>query len=109
MTIRRRNLTGTPLLVATAGAAISLVGCDGIVSTSSGNLVAPPMVELCVNLDPVEAVALVDGQDFEADGCLDVYEGSHFLQAEAEGYLPYAETIEVNGDTTHDIVMTPES
>ena len=49
MDIRRRTLTGTPLLVATVGAAISLVGCEGI-ATTSGNLVAPPSYELCVTV-----------------------------------------------------------
>ena len=107
MDIRRRTLTGTPLLVATVGAAISLVGCEGI-ATTSGNLVAPPSYELCVTVQPAEAVAAVDGDAFEADGCLSVWEGSHTLTAEAEGYVPYTEDIEVVEDTTHDIVMTAE-
>jgi hypothetical protein len=104
LSLRRRALSGRPLLVGCAGA-IVLVSCGG---ATSGNLVAPPQVELCVTVEPPTAAVMVDEREVPESGCLSIYEGTHELTAEAEGYEPYAESIEVSDDTTHDIVMTPE-
>lgn len=110
MSIKRRALRGAPLLVASAGAVLA-VGCDGgSIGTTSGNLVAPPEVELCVNATPEEAAVQIDGQDLNVEtGCNSVWEGSHEITATAEGYDPYSETVEVYGDTTKEIVLTEAS
>jgi len=105
MELRRRKLTGVPLLVAGVGA-VGVVGC-GTVATS-GNLVAPPMYEVCVTVVPPDATVTIDAEPVDADGCLDVYEGSHQLDASAEGYVPYSETINVTENTTYDVVLVEE-
>lgn len=107
MSTRRRPLRGAPLLVASAGAAMA-VGCDGITTgTTSGNLVAPPPVELCVEVSPEEATVTLDGVAFDTEaGCQETWEGTHELAAEAEGYEPYSETIEIYEDTTKEITLT---
>lgn len=110
MSIKRRTLRGAPLLVASAGAAMA-VGCDGITTgTTSGNLVAPPPVELCVEVSPEEATVTLDGQAFDTEaGCQEVWEGSHTLAADAEGYAPYTETFDLWEDTTKSIALEEEA
>jgi hypothetical protein len=114
MIVRRRPFSGRPLLVASAGAALVLAGCTSGTKDetdtvfTSGNLIAPPTFELCVTVEPVTATVTVDGTALPKSGCADVYEGSHDLAAEAKGYVPYAETIDVLEDTTYPIVMEPK-
>jgi hypothetical protein len=110
----RRPILGRPLLIAGTGASV-LIACSGIKATgdtevyTSGNLVAPPMVQLCIEVSPPEADATVtaSGQTMpEAEpSCVQVYEGSIQLTASAEGYAPYEETLEVYVDTNHTITL----
>jgi hypothetical protein len=91
-----------------AGSTTMVVGCfDG--STPVGNLVPPPMVELCVTPDPPSAVVEIDGVALEADGCNQVMIGGHSITATAPGYLPFQKTLSVGSDTQHSITLTPES
>ncbi|MFT4974250.1 MAG: hypothetical protein ACI8S6_000132 [Myxococcota bacterium] len=106
MKIRRRALTGTPLLVASAGAMLTIASCSG---ATSGNLVAPARVELCVTVDPDEAVVTVEGIELPADDrCTDIYEGPNTITATAEGFVDYSEQLEFYEDTTHNIEMAGE-
>ena len=105
MKIKRRRMRSRPLLAAT-GSATLLAGC--VTGATSGNLVAPPMIELCVEVEPPEAEAAVtiDGWALEDDGCNEV-EGwtTHTVEATAEGYQDYAEDVEVEEDLTIKEVM----
>ena len=103
--IQRRRLGGKPLLVAGAGATVFIGGCIPFV----GNLVAPPEVELCVTVSPVEADATVTINDVELsedDLCMDVWDDSvSTVGATAVGYEDYSEEVLMEGDTIHDIVL----
>ena len=107
MKIKRRRMRSRPLLAAT-GSATLLAGC--VTGATSGNLVAPPMIELCVEVEPPEAEAAVtiDGWALEDDGCNEVYEGPVTVEATAEGYQDYAEELEVYAPTTHTIELIEE-
>jgi hypothetical protein len=100
----RRRLTGHSLLVAST---TLVLGCP--TGAVSGNLVAPPMFELCVTAEPSTAAVQIDGVDLEADGCSSVYEGDHQLTASAEGYATYDESVSVTQDTDVDIVLTQDT
>lgn len=59
-TPRQRRLQGSPLLSAGTGMSVVIIGCSGEVDPApemsvSGNLVAPPMLELCVEVYPEDA------------------------------------------------------
>jgi hypothetical protein len=111
MKIHRRRVSGRPLLVASAGAALTLVACgekEETGSFTSGNLVAPPEVELCVTVEPAEAVVTVDGAPLAKGGCQSVYEGTHALHAEATGYRPFDQSVDVTKDMTFPIAMEPK-
>jgi hypothetical protein len=97
---RRRRLTGKGLLVASAGAVF--VSCGG---TTSGNLVAPPMHELCLETDPDSAIVTANAMDVAADGCTVLDEGDVSLTATADGFEPYEEVIRLLSPTTHTIEM----
>ena len=107
MKIRRRALTGAPLLIAGAGAAVAVSACE----TTTGNLVAPPQVELCLDVEPegLEFPVDVNGIRVDAPGCEDVYVGDQLLQADVEGYELYEVLIGVTEPTEHTVVLTPES
>ena len=108
----RRPLTATPLLVASSAL---VLGCQDIVDkitdkgAVTGNLVAPPMYELCVDTEPADALVQIDGVDLEEDGCSSVYEGSHEVTADAAGYAAHTETVEVLEDTTIAITLTADT
>ncbi|MFT5679480.1 MAG: hypothetical protein ACI8RZ_000384 [Myxococcota bacterium] len=113
MKIRRRTLTGVPLLVASAGAMMTIIGCgkgtSEPFSVTSGNLVAPASVELCVTVDPDTAEVSINGQVMAADDrCTSTYEGSSTITAEAEGYADHSETVEAYADTEHHVAMVAE-
>ena len=105
MTIRRRVLSGTPLLVAAAGAAL-VTACSGDDDFVTGNLVAPPSAQICIDATPPEAAVKVYGSPVGEDGCEIVEQGEVRLTAEAEGYEPYEETLQVSEDTRHTITLT---
>lgn len=107
MKIRRRRLTTTPLLVASAGAAMMVASCEG---TTSGNLVAPAEAVLCVDVKPDEAPATIRYNSApveSADGCMSVYQGTIEVRVEAEGYRPYIESHEVYADTNLEVTLQP--
>ena len=92
-----------------------VAGCTGSAKSdpyayTSGNLVAPPTVQLCAEVKPPEAEAtvVVSGQELpDAEpSCVEIYEGNHQLSATAEGYEPYEEVIDVYADTNHTITLT---
>lgn len=58
-----------------------------------GNLMAPPMVEVCVVADPPEAKITVNGNELTNGSCTKTYEGNAVeITASAEGYEPYQES-----------------
>lgn len=121
MTIKRRKKIGATLLVAGAGVTVSMVNaCVG----TSGNLMAPPLVQLCIDVEPETAtVTLSDSYMYEDTAytggtdslaitngeCTHVDEYSSVtISATADGYQDYSEEIVVEGKTTHAIEMTVE-
>lgn len=107
MQVRRRRLTSTPLLVATAGAAMMIASCE---ATTSGNLVAPAEAELCVSVTPAEAMAQIQFNNNPVateSGCDTVYQGAVEVQVDAEGYQTYEQVHDVFEDTTLDIALQP--
>lgn len=107
MTVRRRRMTSTPLLVASAGAAMMIASCT---QTTSGNLVAPAEAELCVDVKPPEAMARVQFNQVPVeseDGCATVYQGTVEVRADADGFQPYVESHEVFQDTRLEVTLQP--
>jgi hypothetical protein len=94
-------MSGRSLLVASSAL---VAGCGG--GSVVGNLVAPPMYELCVTVVPAEAEVTIDQQPLEEDGCNTTWEGPHAVAATADGYVPYEAEVQLSADTTHDITMT---
>lgn len=98
---RRRRVTGRPLLVASAGAAMS-VGCGGLSREVPpvGNLVIPPepvVGEVCVEVTPADATVSLNGEVVSARCGYVPAEGKLTVEVSAPGYL--TETIEfVPGD-----------
>jgi len=106
MKIRRRALTGAPLLIAGAGAAVAVSACE----TTTGNLIAPPQVELCLEVEPegLEFPVNVSGTRVNAPGCEDVYVGEHLIQVDVEGYEFYEALLVLDAPTEHTIALTPD-
>jgi flagellar basal body rod protein FlgC len=105
MSIKRRKTTGKPLLIATAGVGLTVTSCIGK-EVVSGNLMPPPMVELCIDVTPDEAAVTVDGVVVADEQCTQVYEGMVQVDANAEGYVDYSENVEVYEDMTHEFELT---
>ena len=116
---RRRRLQGRPLLIAGTGMSAVIIGCSGGPDPEpevyvSGNLVAPPMLELCVEVSPEEAseeaTVTTNSQPLPSTEprCASVYEGTVTLEASAPGFEDYSEELVLTGDTTHTIEMVPE-
>jgi len=102
MPIKRRKITGRPLLVATTALSVT-ISCTG--SVVSGNLMPPPDVELCIDVEPDSAVVLVQNEAFADEECKPIMEGSYIVTATAEGYVDYEEQVDVFTDMTHQIIM----
>jgi len=110
-------------LTASLGLSVSVVGCTGKTTTNdtsegesivldsgvTGNLMPPPMVEVCVDVTPDEATVWIDEEQTVDNGCVSTIEGSVDIRATAEGYVDHQETIEVYEDTIHSIEMTSET
>ena len=96
---RRRFLTGAPLLVAGTGVAVS-IACGGGSSFDSypmGNLMAPPMVRLCVDTVPEGAAVIMDGVPVSYR-CTEVYSFHEVsVEVSAPGYVPASETVTTDG------------
>ena len=116
---RRRRLQGRPLLIAGTGMSAVIIGCSSGTDPErelyvSGNLVAPPMLELCVEVSPEEASAdatvTANSQALPSTDprCTSIYEGPVTLEASAPGFADYTEALELTDDTNHTIVMVPE-
>ena len=110
MSIKRRKTTGKPLMLATAGLAVT--ACVGK-EVTSGNLMPPQTIELCIEVEPENATVTVDGGPTPgtlADGeCRDFYDGRVEIEATAEGYQDYSETIELYAPTLLEIEMIPDT
>lgn len=109
----RRRPTGTVLLAATAG--ISVLACSGIggpepIIEVTGNLVAPPMINYCVTVEPAEAGAsvTVNGMPLDEQGCAWVEEWNDVVvDASAPGFETYTRTAEATAPPTT-VVLIPE-
>jgi len=100
-------MTGTPLLFAGSVVAGLSLGCaGGEEEFVTGNLVAPPTVQLCVDATPPEATVKVDGGALGEDGCVMVMEGDVAITAEAEGYDAHEETLQVTAEMKHSVALT---
>ena len=109
MTIKRRKTNGKPLLLATASVGLTITACIGK-EVTSGNLMPPPMVELCIEVEPETAQVTVNTVTVADGECTTVYEGSITIEATAEGYLDYSEVVDVYEETTtHNIEMVSET
>jgi hypothetical protein len=106
--VKRRALLGTSLLVGSAGVVVVSCGGGGDTAFVSGNLVAPPMFDVCVTVEPAEADVLINDSSLNDVGCAATYEGEAVVKATAEGFVPYEETLIISGDRDHAIVMTAE-
>lgn len=100
-------MRGVPLLVTAAGAVVTIAsgGCRPTV----GNLMPPPQVKVCVEVEPARAEVRIEGRVPDEDGCVEVYDdGGVNVQASAPGYAPYqAEITEVTAEPVQ-IVLEPE-
>lgn len=102
---RRRLAVGRTLLAASSGMVMVYSGCSAAVS---GNLVAPPLVELCITAEPETAEVKLDVATLDEAGCAPVYQASVVsIVATAEGYEDYEESLSVEADMTHAIALTP--
>jgi hypothetical protein len=104
---RRRKLTTRSLLVASGS---MVLACSGVTTKSdtgmvTGNLMPPPMIELCVVPTPAEAQIQIQGVDVDDKGCRNVYNGEIAISVTAEGHKPFSETVLVNVDTTHPVAL----
>jgi|GEM_PF-5321062 len=106
MKIKRRKKIGTALLTATTSS-ILITACDIVNPSVSGNLMPQPSFELCIEVEPENAAVLVESQPVADGTCTEVYYTLIQVQATAEGYQDYEETIQVTESTTHSINMIP--
>ena len=60
--------------------------------------------QLCIKTHPVDASVLVSSR--EVDGCIRTT-GETFVEVLAEGYRPYRETLNVQGDLEHEVLLLP--
>ena len=109
MNIRKRKTKGKPLLVATASLGMAVSGCNGKVGPEvSGNLMPPPFLELCIEVEPETAAVTVEGENVPDGQCTQVYSSTVLVEATAEGYEEYSEEVSVEeGTNTHTIDMIP--
>lgn len=106
---RRRPITGKPLLVASAAAAVLAVGCGtGKGGMVTGNLMPPPAVELCVSVTPESATVTLNGEPF-TDACVERDEGSPAtIVVSAPGYIPQTLEHRFGDQQRIDVVLKPE-
>ena len=112
MKIRRRPLQSAPLLSAVGATAAMIIGCmgeDPEEEFTTGNLVAPPPVSLCVEVTPADAAVTLNGLATPDDGCLEFEDGQRVtVQAAASGYADYSAEVTVAYDMgKHEILLTP--
>jgi hypothetical protein len=109
---RRRPLNGRPLLVASAGIAMT-IGCRTPEPPMEppGNLMAPPMVdgELCIDVVPAGAKITVDGVAVTTP-CVPEhgYQGQTYaVHAEAPNFLPVDQPVALSPKMTVSITLDP--
>ena len=74
----------------------------------SGNLMAPPLIDFCIDVEPETAEVTVNNEVVADGGCIDAYEGQvASVEASAEGYQDYSEQVPITGAMTHAIEMQP--
>lgn len=82
---RRRLLTGQPLLLASAGAAV-VIGCHKQVPEQPvGNLMMSPSIELCIDTVPAGASVTVDGRPLSGR-CTPVEGDYAHVEVSADGF-----------------------
>lgn len=114
MSIRRRKRIGKSLLIAGTGITMG-VGCflDNPFKKEemiSGNLMPPPMVNVCIEVEPNTARVLVDGAETADGTCTEVYEGDRVkIEATAEGYQKYEKEINADKSDGYNIQMIKSS
>jgi|GEM_PF-3124980 len=88
--MKRRRTGKKTLLAASVGAATLTfggAGCKKEPPMHTGNLMAPPMVELCVTTDPPGGTVTIAESPVDARGCASVMqEGEVRVTAELPGY-----------------------
>lgn len=113
MSIKRRRTIGAALLIAGTGISMTIACGDkdsGIVGVISGNLMAPPLAELCIEVEPETASVTVNENTIADGACIEVYQDNPIdLKATAEGYQDYAEELTISEDTTHSIEMEADT
>lgn len=109
---RRRNITGRPLLVATAAAAM-VIGCGGgssPVGPPPGDLMPPPEVtgEVCVDTTPERAVVYLNGQP-TTERCTTVTsDGGVAVTVSAPGHVESTEQHELTETLELTIILMRE-
>jgi hypothetical protein len=108
MSIGRRPLRGSPLLISAAGAVVTIACSGGAGRHPPGNLMAPPMIQVCVAATPPEAAVTVNGYAVDEQGCAGAYEQQMVtIDATLEGYEPYHEEYSPESELPHEIVLVP--
>ncbi|MEZ4316928.1 MAG: hypothetical protein R3F61_05480 [Myxococcota bacterium] len=99
---KRRPMTGTPLLLATAGVVLA-VGCGGNKQEGpvvTGNLMPPPKVHatVCVDKTPEDAVVRIDAE-VASQRCTEIESyGSPTVSVSAPGYVTQEQIPELVAD-----------
>jgi hypothetical protein len=76
----------------------------------SGNLMAPPMEEVCIEVEPESATVTVNGMPVADGTCTTVLKyRSVSISAWAEGYEGYQADVQVDTKITHVIQMVANS
>ena len=113
MNIKRRKRIGLSLLVASTGISMG-IGCTTgekieekprVEDRVTGNLMPPPTIEFCVDVEPKTAEIKVN-QSPLIESCTYVYPGANVIvEAEAKGFKKYKEEISVTEKKTHKIEL----
>ena len=122
MKITRRKKVGKVLLTVSMGCSVSVLGCTDNKDTLAGekpsvvvpdsgvtgNLMAPPVVDFCIDVTPDEAEVTIEEQAVTDGQCVDVYEGNSVeVRAQAEGYDDFEEIVRVNESMVYPIELIP--
>jgi len=104
-----------PLLLASAGLT-AVIGCTTEEAKDrrdvTGNLMAPPLVKLCIEVEPSTAQVLIRKKAVTDGQCIEVSSALVRVEAEAAGYEDYQADVDIlnaEGAMTHVITMTPST
>jgi hypothetical protein len=113
MSIKRRRTIGVSLLIAGTGISMTIACGDkdsGLIGSTSGNLMAPPLAELCIEVEPETASVTVNENAIADGACTEVYQDNPiYLKATAEGFQDYEEELTISEDTTYSIEMEADT